>query len=231
MRMLSHRFPAAHFALAAIAVWSLSGRIDVESVAHAAAVAPTAPADFRFASVAVAGPDSTDSHYRYVAQPGVVTVAVPIGGSKLVRGRSTVTVAAPIDRVRAQILAFSRYPEFMPHYSACRVIGRSPSGGRDVYMQVEALHGAMQMWARLDVKKPAQIDGREVIETSFLDGNVKELSARWAMKRIDDGNTELMLEVFLEPRLPLPVSLLNSENLDGSANGVFAMKMRSEGAK
>jgi ribosome-associated toxin RatA of RatAB toxin-antitoxin module len=230
--MLSQRFPTAHLALAAIAAWSLGGHVDVESVAHAAAVSPATPADARFASVAVAGPDdSTSSPYRYAAQPGVVTVAVPIGRSKLVRGRSTVMVAAPIDRVRAQILAFSRYPEFMPHYSACRVIGPSPSGGRDVYMQVEALHGAVQMWARLDVKKPVQLDGREVIETAFLDGNVKELSARWAMKRIDDARTELMLEVFLEPRLPLPVTLLNRENLDGSANGVFAMKTRSERTK
>lgn len=206
--------------------------MDTEPVARVVAAPPAVHSDLRLVSVAVAGDDgSTDSPYRYASRADVVTIAVPIAGSSLVRGRSTVTVAAPIHHVREQVLAFSRYPEFMPHYSKCRVIGPSPSGGRDVYMEVEALHGALQFWARVDVKKPALVDGREVVDSSFLDGNVKELSARWGMKRIDADKTELMLEVFLEPKLPLPAKLVNRENLDGSANGVLAMKARSERVK
>jgi ribosome-associated toxin RatA of RatAB toxin-antitoxin module len=229
--MLSQRCLGAHLALVGLSVWSLGCRPSPEPLAHEL-TSTAVSGDLQRVSVAIAGPDEPGgSPYRYAGRADVVTVAVPIAGSTLVRGRSTVTVQAPVHRVREQILAFARYPEFMPHYSKCRVIGPSPSGGRDVYMEVKALHGALQWWARLDVKKPAQIDGREVIDTSFLDGNVKELSARWAMKRLDDDKTELMLEVFLEPKLPLPASLLNSENLDGSANGVLAMKAQSERAK
>jgi ribosome-associated toxin RatA of RatAB toxin-antitoxin module len=130
--------------------------------------------------------------------------------------------------VRAEVLGFSHYPEFMPHYAKCRILGRSPSGGRDVYMEVEALHGAITMWARLDVKKPVRQGDVETIDTSFLQGNVKNLYASWKLERVDDQKTKLTLEVFLDPKLPLPNGIVNRENLDGSAAGVLAMKARVE---
>lgn len=174
-------------------------------------------------------PSTEESPYQYAKDPsGIETVAVPIAGSKLVRGRSTVTVAAPLATVRSKIMAFSRYPEFMPHYSACRVLGKSPSGGRDVYMEVSALHGAVTMWARMDVHRPVVGPEGERIDSKLLDGNVKELRATWRLTRIDDTHTQLSLEVFLEPSLPLPSSILNGENLKGSADGLLAMKKRSE---
>jgi ribosome-associated toxin RatA of RatAB toxin-antitoxin module len=157
-------------------------------------------------------------------------VPVPIGGSALVHGKSTVTVAAPIDRVREAVLGFGHYAEFMPHYSNCRVLGRTASGGRDVYMEVEALHGAVHMWARVDVPKPSIVDGVETYQTKFLDGNVRDFQATWRLKKVDEAKTELSLEVFLHPKIPLPDGLVNDENLDGSANGVHAMRTRAERA-
>lgn len=156
------------------------------------------------------------------------TVPVPIPGSGMVRGRSTVTVAAPIERVREVVLGFASYPEFMPHYTSCRVLGRTPSGGRDVYMEVGAVHGAVKLWARVDVSKPALVDGVEVYTTKFLDGNVKTLDASWRLKKVDDASTQLTMEVFMNPKLPLPDSLLNKENLEGSRQAVLALKKRSE---
>jgi ribosome-associated toxin RatA of RatAB toxin-antitoxin module len=162
--------------------------------------------------------------------PGVSTVPVPVAGSSLVHGKSTVVVNAPIEKVREGILGFAHYAEFMPHYSNCRVLGRTSTGGRDVYMEVEALHGAVHMWARVDVPKPAMVDGTETYETKFLDGNVKDFQATWRLKKVDDAKTELSLEVFLNPKIPLPDGLVNGENLDGSANGVDAMRTRVESA-
>ncbi|HSN99123.1 MAG TPA: SRPBCC family protein [Candidatus Nanopelagicales bacterium] len=162
------------------------------------------------------------------ASRAVRTEPVPIPGTHLVRGRSTLVVDAPVSRVRAAIRAFSRYPEFMPHFRTCRIIGRSPSGGRDLYLEVEALHGAVKMWARVDAMKPAEADGVETHAIRFLEGNVRELSATWRLRPLSGSQTELSLEIFLHPRLPLPVSLLNSENLDGSARGVQAIRARSE---
>lgn len=155
------------------------------------------------------------------------TVSVPIPGTGLVRGRSTLTIAAPIDKVRAVVLDFPHYPAFMPHYQACRVLGRGRDGAaREVYMEVAALHGAVKMWARVDVSKPAAADGVEVHESKLLEGNIKDLKATWRLKKIDEKSTELTLEIFLLPRLPLPDKLVNQENLNGSAAAVMAVKRR-----
>ncbi|HTN89225.1 MAG TPA: hypothetical protein VL242_36355, partial [Sorangium sp.] len=89
---------------------------------------------------AAAGDDLTAER----AQPapdraGVTSVAVPIGSTGFTRGRSTAVVKASMERVRATVLSFDRYPEFMPHYKKCRLLGRTPPGGWDVYMEVSAL--------------------------------------------------------------------------------------------
>lgn len=158
--------------------------------------------------------------------------SLPIAGTPLVRGRSTVMVAAPIEKVRAAVLGFSHYAEFMPHYRNAKLLGRTASGGRDVYMEIEALHGAVTMWAEVEVPKPTMEGDVETYATRFLKGNVKDFQAIWRMRKVDDAHTELSLEVFLQPSITLPADLQNEENVDGSAKGVLAMRERAEkGAK
>lgn len=159
----------------------------------------------------------------------VATEAVAMDGTELVRGRSTVVVDAPIKQVRKAVLGFKAYPEFMPHYRSAKVLGRTPDGARDVYMEVVALHGAVKMWTRIELPKPTKVDGVETHESRFVDGNVKDFKAIWRLKKIDRDHTELSLEIFLQPDIPLPTSLINGENLKGSKQGVLAMKDRLEG--
>jgi len=157
----------------------------------------------------------------------VTTVPVRIEGSNFVRGMSTVVVNAPIDKVRERVLAFGEYPEFMPYYTKCRVLGRTPRG-REVFMEVAALHGAIKMWARIEVLKPVTVDGVETHDTRFLQGNVRDLKAAWRLKKLAADKTELSLELFLLPKVPLPTSVINDANLESSADGVAALKRRIE---
>lgn len=157
-----------------------------------------------------------------------VVSSVPIPGTALVRGLATVRVRSPIERVRSVILGFARYPEFLPHYRACRVLGRTASGGSDVYMEVAALHGAVKLWTRVDVSKPSVAEGVETYEARFVEGNVRDFKGIWRLKKIDDAQTDLAVEVFMHPRLPVPDSILNKENIDGARGAVLAFKARSE---
>jgi ribosome-associated toxin RatA of RatAB toxin-antitoxin module len=154
---------------------------------------------------------------------------VPIPGSGLVRGKARVLVRAPIDRVREVVLDFPHYPDFMPHYEACRVLGKTPSGGSDVYMRVEALHGALKMWARVEIGKSVGKDGVETYEARFREGNVRKLESAFRMHALDAQRTVLDIEVFLDPKLPVPDGMLNKENLDGARQAALAYKARSEG--
>lgn len=153
--------------------------------------------------------------------------AIPVEGTDLVRGRSTVVVHAPLEVVRSTVLDFDAYPDFMPHYANARELGRKKGGTREVYMQWSALHGAIKMWARFEMT-PRKEGDTEIWESRFIDGNVKSAVASWTMKPLDDSRTELTLEVFLWPKLPMPTSLLNDENLGGAVKGVTAMRKRCE---
>ena len=160
---------------------------------------------------------------------GPRTESVPIDGTDFVRGRTAVKIHAPIAAVRESVLDFAHYAEFMPHYRTAKVLGRTATGARDVYMEIEALHGAVKMWVEIEFPKPTIVDGVETHESRFVKGNVDEFKAIWRLRKIDDSATELSLEVFLQPSIPLPTSLMNSENVSGSLKGVMAMRGRIEG--
>ncbi len=152
------------------------------------------------------------------------TEAVPIADSDLVHGRSTAVVNAPIEQVRKAVLDYGSYADFMPHYRASRVLGRTPGGGREVYMQWAALHGAVKMWARFEMRKIDAPVGVEIYESRFIEGNVRDAYARWSLESLPSDHTKMTLELFLYPRIPLPSGLLNDENLGGAVKGVSAMR-------
>jgi len=157
-------------------------------------------------------------------------ISIPVPGTDLVHGRATVKVNAPIEKVRESVLDFGHYAEFMPHYRSARVLGRTATGARDVYMEIEALYGAVKMWVEIEFPKPTIVDGVETHESHFVKGNVKDFKAIWRLRKLDEATTELSLEVFLQPPFPMPASLMNGENLGGSVKGVTAMRARVEGA-
>ncbi|WP_437878200.1 type II toxin-antitoxin system RatA family toxin [Sorangium sp. So ce513] len=205
----------------------------VEGGSSVDALRPSTPQrESRDVLLVAAGDDLRDE--RAQSEPdlaGVASVAVPIGGTGFSRGRSTAVIKAPIERVRATVLAFERYPDFMPHYKKCRVLGRTPSGGWDVYMEVSALHGAVSMWARIEMQRAVAADGAETYSSRFVSGNVQDLQATWRLEKVDDQSTRLSLDVFLRPKLPLPKSLLNAENLEGSARAIAAIRARVENGR
>lgn len=173
----------------------------------------------------------SDEDLEQSGEPGRLreptTVAVPVAGTDLVRGRSTVIVNAPIDVVRKTVIDFGKYADFMPHYSAARVLRRKKDGTREVYMQWAALHGAIKLHARVEMV-PRHDGDTEVWQSRYIDGNVDEAQASWTLTTLSPDRTKLTLDAFLLPKLPMPSSLLNSENTSGAEKGVVAMRKRCE---
>ncbi len=227
LRALGPSLPLFVVSLVLSAGCASSGmQLDPAAPSHDAAV-PATPAARNVATLARPSSDADPAPAE--AQSNRPTpVAVPIAGSELVRGRSTVKVAASIEKTREAVLDFGHYAEFMPHYRNAKILGRTESGARDVYMEVEALYGAVKFWAEVALPKATIVDGVETWETQFIKGNVKDFKAIWRLKKLDEASTELSLEVFLSPNLPMPAQLMNNENLGGSASGVAAMRDRAE---
>lgn len=158
-------------------------------------------------------------------------VAVPIQGSDLVEAKATVIARAPIDKARATIRLFEDYPQFMPEYSDAKRLGKLPTGNEKVYMEITTLGGVAKMFANVEVLSVRKEGETEIHEARFLDGNVRQFKAIWTLTPTTDGNTEVTLQVFLHPSLPLPDFLVNKANLDGAKKGALAMKRRIEGAR
>lgn len=191
------------------------------------------PAKANDALPTVAAPDDDSVEVEQTGEAGKLrepkTESVAVDGTDgLVMGRSTVVVNAPIREVRKHVLRFDKYADFMPHYNAARVLRRAPDGSREVYMQWAALHGAVKMWARFEMHESKEGE-TEVWTSKFIDGNVSQARASWRMTPLEGDKTELTLEAFLLPKLPMPNSLLNHENTTGAEKGVVAMRKRIEG--
>jgi hypothetical protein len=219
------------------ALWTSFGLLTLAGCAGAVAAPPaalptpattSAPATIVLASAAA--PEPAAAPGPALVGDGPQSDSIPVDGTDYVHGRTAVKVHAPIARVRESVFDFAHYAEFMPHYRSARLLGRTAAGARDVYMEIEALNGVVIMWVEMEFPKPTIVDGVEITESKFIKGNVADFKAVWRLRAIDELTTELSLEVFLQPLIPLPTSLINSENVGGSLKGVMAMRGRIEGA-
>jgi hypothetical protein len=148
-------------------------------------------------------------------------------------GHAETLVHAPIATVRERVVEFGRYHEIMPEkFRTSRVIGHSPDGSTDVYVQIAILHGMVLLW---DVTRfaPAHsvAPGVDVIEGRMVSGkgNIEDLNVVWTLHAIDDDWTVLKLDLLLKPSLPAPQSAIDEELRDSAMNAVDAIHDRAQG--
>ena len=224
----SHAALLASFALLTSAGCAGAGAVVAPPEPPPHAATPSASVTLVSASAAPVAPAAAPA--PPLEGDGPRSDSVPVEGTDYVHGRTAVKVHAPIARVRESVVDFAHYAEFMPHYRSAKLLGRTATGARDVYMEIEALNGLVIMWCEMEFPKPTIAAGVEITESKFIKGNVDDFKAIWRLRKIDELTTELSLEVFLQPSIPLPTSLINSENVGGSLKGVLAMRARIEGA-
>jgi hypothetical protein len=179
-------------------------------------VAPAAP-PHGGARVAIAAPEEPE------------VVSLPVAGTAITSARVTVAVHAPIDRVRAIVFAMDRYPEFMPNYRLGRVVSSGVPGGRILDMEIEQLGGMVKLRARVEISPPRFVDDREMYEGRFIEGNVAAFVPKWELRALDAETTLLTVESYMDPKLPVPDSFINSGNVDGMRGAILALKRRAEG--
>jgi hypothetical protein len=155
----------------------------------------------------------------------------PVPGSDIVRAHATVLVRAPIARVREVLLDCPRYPEFLHSYKGCVDQGPTPRGGRVWRMELEELGGLIKLWVRAEISPVTVTDGVESFEGRYLEGNVRTFESRWQLEPVQEGDfTRLTLESHMDPKLPLPASLINGGSVDGIRDAILAVKRRAEAA-
>jgi len=147
--------------------------------------------------------------------------------SSIKAGAARVHVAAPADSVRKIVTDYKNYPDFISKFEKARVVGKE-GDKTDVYLQVPILKGAAKIWAVVRFEPPKNVNGEEVVTASMVKGNVKRLDATWRIKKIDDQNTQLHLEMLIVPKLPVPGSLITGEVAYAADEAVMGSRNRAE---
>ena len=149
--------------------------------------------------------------------------AVPYPGTSVQWGRAVLMIDAPVDRVMSVIGNYADYHTFLPNFTTSRVLSQRGSSAL-VYVQLEIMNGAATIWAELKLR-PKKTDGTtQVIEGTMTKGNVKLFQAQWEVTAQADGRTLVALQMIVDPDLPVPSSILTSENQKSARKAMRALR-------
>jgi ribosome-associated toxin RatA of RatAB toxin-antitoxin module len=148
---------------------------------------------------------------------------MPHPGTSVQWGRAVVLLAAPAADVMAVLQNYAGYQTFLPNFEASRVLSQRGAAAL-VYVQVRILHGTATIWAELKLR-PRQAGGAtKVIEATMLKGNVSRFEATWEVTPVDEQRTLVAFQIFVDPEVPVPTSLVNRENQKNARKAVAALR-------
>jgi ribosome-associated toxin RatA of RatAB toxin-antitoxin module len=148
-------------------------------------------------------------------------------GTSIKAGGARIPVNAKIDTVRSAIKDFNNYSKYIPKFERTRVVAKGKQH-TDVYLRVPIMKGAANVWAVVRFEAPKKIGEVEVIKAKMIQGNVDRLEATWRIKPIDEGHTELSLEMLIVPTLPVPSSIVTGEAAYAADKAVSGIRTRAE---
>lgn len=174
-----------------------------------------------------AGAEPNDEARRLMKLRDAERYEVGTEHSSTKAGAARVHIAAPAASVKKTITDFKNYSKFISKFDKAKVVGRD-GDKTDVYLQVPILKGAAKIWAVVRFEPIKTVNGEEVLEGHMVKGNVKRMDARWRVKKIDDDNTQLNLELLILPKLPVPGSMVTGEVKYAADEAVMGSRDRTE---
>jgi hypothetical protein len=152
-------------------------------------------------------------------------------------GHAETLIHAPLSAVRAQVVDFAHYHDFVPSkFQTSRVVGHGPGGSTDVYVRIAVMHGVVMLWnvTRFGpAQAQAQSPGVETVEGHMVpgQGNIEDLHVVWTMRAIDPQWTVLKADLMLKPGLPAPQAAVDEELRDACLDAVDAVHDRAQGSR
>jgi ribosome-associated toxin RatA of RatAB toxin-antitoxin module len=149
--------------------------------------------------------------------------AVALSGSSVKAGRAVGIVDAPIDTVLAIVQDYGSYEKFMPHFRASRVLSRRGNSAL-VYMQASIAADTMTLWAQLKIGPRPNVGNARIIEAKMVQGNMDAMQARWELTSVDGQHTLVAFQLLMDPKVPLPASLVSGENEKAAQKTIRALR-------
>lgn len=159
------------------------------------------------------------------------TVKTTSPDSPIDTGGAAIFVKAPIHEVRKVVTDYRHYSQFIkPFFEQSRLISRK-KGVSEVYFEVPVAHGAVKIWAVVLIDPPSKDAVGETIVARYSRGNVDDFRAVWRLRAVDEAHTIVKLELLVDPKLPLPGSMVTPELQYASDKAVTAVRERAENPK
>jgi ribosome-associated toxin RatA of RatAB toxin-antitoxin module len=138
-------------------------------------------------------------------------------------GRAVGIVDAPLSDVLAVVENYAGYQTFMPHFKVSKVLSQRGLNAL-VYMQASIARNTMNLWAQMKVGPRPNEGETRIIEGKMVDGNMDAMLARWEVTSIDANRTLVAFQLLMDPKLPLPDSLVSSENEIATKKTIKALR-------
>ncbi len=160
---------------------------------------------------------------------GIRTGTAAAQGTSVRYGTASVVLDYPFEQVETLVHDYAAFHEYLPHFQTSRVLSRR--GNRAlVYIEVTAIEDTITLWAQTRVSS-REVEGRRVVEARMTQGNMDAFTARWELVRVSDTQTRVNFRLLADPDLPLPSSLITSENEKFARRVCRAIRQRLEGRR
>jgi hypothetical protein len=149
---------------------------------------------------------------------------VPPGKSERY-GHAEGLIAAAPDAVRAKLLDFMHYKELAgPKFKSVKVVDKQGQN-TDVYFQLPIMKGLVTIWyvTRFPPARTAGVG--DVIEGTFVKGNIKNMHIAFTVRPGHDENTSVLVcDLVLQPNVPAPQSALDEELRDACGDAINSLR-------
>lgn len=142
-------------------------------------------------------------------------------------GHAEGLIDAPPDKVRSKLTDYTHYNELAgPKFKSVKVVDKQ-GANTDVYFQLPIMKGAVVIWYVTRFAPPKTVTSGDVIEGTFVKGNIKGMDIAWTIRPGADDKTSIMTcDLVLQPTVPAPQAALDEELRDACGDAINSVKKR-----
>ena len=136
-------------------------------------------------------------------------------------GHAEGLISAPPDKVKAKLTDYTHYSELAgPKFKTVKVIDKQ-GANTHVYFQLPIMKGIVMINYTTSYAPPKTTSQGDVIEGTFVKGNIKSMHVAFTIKPGADANSTVMVcDLLLQPNVPAPQAALDEELRDACGDAI-----------
>jgi hypothetical protein len=172
-----------------------------------------------------AGEDKTAQLDRLKKDAGPIKTNWTPPGKSERYGHAEGLIATTPDKVKAKLTDYTHYAELAgTKFKKVNVVDRQ-GANTQVYFQLPIMKGVVMIWYVTSFAPPKSAAGGDVIEGTFVKGNISTMNVAFTIKPGPDANSSVMVcDLLLKPNVPAPQSALDEELRDACGDAINNVK-------